>query len=62
MTTTTNRLEQLITLLEETRADHEKFFTGGNNAAGTRVSNAMKEVKVLAKELRDEVQDTKNAR
>jgi len=62
MTTTTNRLEQLIALLEETRADHEKFFTGGNNAAGTRVRKAMQEVKVLAQELRVEVQDTKNAR
>jgi hypothetical protein len=62
MTTTTNRLEQLITLLEQTRDDHEKFFTGGNNAAGTRVRKAMQEVKVLAQELRVEVQDTKNAR
>ena len=34
MTTTTNRLEQLITLLEEARDDHEKFFSAGNNAAG----------------------------
>ena len=35
MTTTTNRLETLITLLEETREDHDKFFTAGTNAAGT---------------------------
>jgi hypothetical protein len=61
MTNTTNRLEQLIALLEETRADHDKFFNGGNNAAGTRVRKAMQEVKVLAQELRVEVQDTKNA-
>jgi len=61
MTNTTNRLEQLITLLEEARVDHEKFFNGGNNAAGTRVRKAMQEVKVLAQELRVEVQDTKNA-
>ena len=61
MTNTTNRLEQLIALLEETRADHDKFFNGGNNAAGTRVRTAMQEVKVLAQELRVEVQDTKNA-
>lgn len=62
MTNTTNRLEQLIALLEETRVDHDKFFNGGNNAAGTRVRKAMQEVKVLAQELRVEVQDTKNAR
>ena len=61
MTNTTNRLEQLIALLEETRVDHDKFFNGGNNAAGTRARKAMQEVKVLAQELRVEVQDTKNA-
>ena len=61
MTTETNRLEQLITLLEETRDDHDKFFNNGNSAAGTRVRKAMQEVKTLAQELRVEVQETKNA-
>jgi hypothetical protein len=61
MTTETNRLEQLITLLEETRDDHDKFFTSGNNAAGTRVRKNMQEVKTLAQELRIEVQETKNS-
>jgi|TARA_R110002073_G_scaffold318068_1_gene491950 hypothetical protein len=59
-TTDTNRLEQLITILEETRDDHTKFFGTGNNAAGTRVRKAMQEVKTLAQELRVEVQETKN--
>ena len=59
-TTDTNRLEQLITILEETRDDHIKFFGTGNNAAGTRVRKAMQEVKTLAQELRVEVQETKN--
>ena len=61
MTTETNRLEQLITLLEGTRDDHNKFFTSGNNAAGTRVRKTMQEVKTLAQELRVEVQETKNS-
>ena len=61
MTTETNRLEQLIILLEETRDDHDKFFSNGNNAAGTRLRKAMQEVKTLAQELRIEVQDVKNA-
>jgi hypothetical protein len=61
MTTDTNRLEQLITILEETRDDHDKFFDSGNNAAGTRVRKAMQEVKTLAQELRVEVQETKNS-
>jgi len=61
MTTETNRLEELIALLENTRDDHEKFFERGNNAAGTRVRRVMQEVKALAQELRTEVQETKNA-
>jgi len=61
MTTDTNRLNRLITLLEETRDDHDKFFASGNNAAGTRVRKAMQEVKTLAQELRVEVQENKNA-
>ena len=61
MTTETNLLEQMITLLEETRDDHDKFFERRNNAAGTRVRKAMQEVKTLAQELRVEVQETKNA-
>jgi len=59
-TTDTNRLQQLITILEETQDDHDKFFGTGNNAAGTRVRKAMQEVKTLAQELRLEVQETKN--
>ena len=59
-TTDSNRLQQLITLLEGTRDDHDKFFGTGNNAAGTRVRKAMQEVKTLAQELRLEVQETKN--
>jgi hypothetical protein len=60
-TTDTNRLQQLITILEGTRDDHDKFFGTGNNAAGTRVRKAMQEVKTLAQELRTEVQETKNS-
>tara|TARA_R110002020_G_scaffold405516_1_gene615544 strand:+ start:20 stop:208 length:189 start_codon:yes stop_codon:yes gene_type:complete len=61
MTTETNLLEQMITLLEETRDDHDKFFDRNNNAAGTRVRKTMQEVKAMAQELRVEVQETKNA-
>ena len=60
MTTETNLLEQMITLLEETRDDHDRFFERSNNAAGTRVRKTMQEVKTLAQELRVEVQETKN--
>jgi hypothetical protein len=61
MTTKTNRLEQLIVLLEGVRDDHDKFFERGNNTAGTRVRKTMQDVKTLAQELRVEVQEAKNA-
>ena len=61
MTTETNLLEEMITLLEETRDDHDKFFERGNNAAGTRVRKAMQEIKSMAQDLRLDVQETKNA-
>ena len=60
MSTEGNLLEQLITLLVETREDYTKFCDRGNNAAGTRVRKAMQEVKTLAQELRVEVQNLKN--
>ena len=61
MSTTENRLEYLIELLEQTREDYEKFYARGNNAAGTRIRKTMQEVKTLAQELRVDVQTTKNA-
>ena len=61
MSTNNDRLEQLITLLEESREDFDKFYERGNNAAGTRIRKTMQEVKNLAQELRVDVQDTKNS-
>ena len=56
-----NKLDQLITLLEEVKVDFHKFYEKGNNAAGTRVRKAMQEVKVAAQEIRVDVQNTKNS-
>ena len=39
MTTTTNRLEQLIGLLEEVRDDHDKFFDARVTGASTYHNN-----------------------
>jgi len=60
MSTEDNLLEQLISLLVETREDYDKFCDRGNNAAGTRVRKAMQEAKTLAQDLRLEIQNTKN--
>jgi hypothetical protein len=41
-------------------ADFEKFYRDGNKAAGTRVRNAMQELKTFAQSVRTEVQAIKN--
>ena len=35
-------------------------FVGGNGSAGTRVRKAMQSIKIIAQEIRVEVQDQKN--
>jgi flagellar biosynthesis/type III secretory pathway protein FliH len=50
-------LQQLIAGLQ---GDFEKFYRDGNKAAGTRVRNAMQELKTLAQAIRTEVQAIKN--
>tara|TARA_R110001592_G_scaffold222901_1_gene478237 strand:+ start:17804 stop:17980 length:177 start_codon:yes stop_codon:yes gene_type:complete len=53
--------EQLQDIVNSTQADIDKFYEGGNKAAGTRVRKAMQDVKNLAQDLRKEVQAKKNA-
>jgi len=40
--------------------DFKKFYEKGNKAAGTRVRKAMQELKVMAQNIRQDVQDRKN--
>jgi hypothetical protein len=54
------KFEELVALLEQTRADVEKFYDKGNASAGTRVRVAMQKVKTLAQEIRIGVQEAKN--
>ena len=51
--------EKMQALLESIKPDAQKFFEKGNGSAGTRVRQAMQELKKLAQELRAEVQDAK---
>ncbi len=60
MENTPNTLDELITLLEGTRADYDKFYSDGNSAAGTRVRKIMQTVKTTAQDVRLHVQETKN--
>lgn len=53
--------EKIKALLESVQPDVDKFFTKGNSSAGTRVRQAMQDLKKLAQDLRIEVQESKNA-
>ena len=55
------KFEQIKALLEGVQGDIEKFYSKGNSSAGTRVRQAMQDLKKLAQDLRVDVQDKKNA-
>lgn len=59
-TTATSRYAELQALVAGMQADFEKFYNGGNKAAGTRVRNAMQELKTFAQTVRNEVSAIKN--
>jgi hypothetical protein len=50
------KLKSLIINIED---DFSKFYEKGNKAAGTRARKAMQDVKVLAQEIRKDIQDKK---
>jgi hypothetical protein len=52
--------EEIKNLVAAAEADVAKFSDKGNKAAGTRVRQAMQELKKLAQQLRIEVQEAKN--
>jgi hypothetical protein len=54
------KFEQIKTLIEQTQGDIDKFFSKNNSSAGTRVRQAMQELKKLAQDVRLEVQEAKN--
>lgn len=53
--------EQIKEIVATAEADVAKFVDKGNKAAGTRVRQAMQEIKKLAQQVRTEVQDIKNS-
>jgi hypothetical protein len=52
-----NQLKDLIISIED---DFQKFYEKDNKAAGTRARKAMQELKVLAQDIRKEIQEKKN--
>jgi len=59
--TSVPRYAELQQLVAGMATDFEKFYRDGNKAAGTRVRNAMQELKTLAQTIRTEVQSIKNS-
>jgi hypothetical protein len=55
-----SRFTELQALIAKMAPDFEKFYKDGNKAAGTRVRNAMQELKTFAQMIRTEVQSIKN--
>lgn len=55
------KFNQVKSVIAEIEADADKFYNKANNAAGTRVRKGMQELANLAKEIRKEIQETKNA-
>jgi hypothetical protein len=52
--------EKIKELVASIEGDVAKFSEKGNKAAGTRVRQAMQEIKKLAQDVRVEVQEAKN--
>lgn len=55
-----NRYAQLRELLLGLETDFVKFYEKNNKAAGTRVRKGMQQLKVLAQDIRAEIQGMKN--
>lgn len=56
----TSRFAELQRLVAGMATDFEKFYRDGNKAAGTRVRNAMQELKAFAQRVREEVLTLRN--
>jgi len=55
------KFSALKALLAAAETDAEKFYNKGNSAAGTRLRNAMQQIKVAAQAIRQNVTEKKNA-
>ncbi len=55
-----SRYEDLKAMVDGMEEDFNKFFEGGNKAAGTRVRKGMQDLKGFAQDVRNEVTEIKN--
>jgi hypothetical protein len=57
---TMEKFKSLKELIDAAEADATAFYEKGNKAAGTRLRNAMQNLKLAATEIRKEVTEKKN--
>lgn len=55
-----NRFDELKNLVMSLEGDFDKFYNKKNQAAGTRVRKGMQDLKVIAQDIRLQVQNMKN--
>lgn len=48
--------------LDDMKTDIEKFYSKGQNAAGTRLRKSLNELKKVASDIRKEIQETRASR
>jgi hypothetical protein len=56
------KFNQLLKQVQDMEADFQKFYEKGQSAAGTRIRKSLSDLKKLAQDLREDVQEVKNGR
>ena len=56
-----NRYAELKKIVDDLEPEFEKFYDKGNQAAGTRIRKALQDLKIIAQEVRLQVQEQKNS-
>ncbi len=54
-----NWLDQIKAAVSELEVEHNKFYNKGNNSAGTRARKLLQDIKQLAQEGRNDIQNVK---
>ncbi|NOW95008.1 histone H1 [Mucilaginibacter sp. SG564] len=55
------KISRIKALIETAEKEGAAFYEKNNNAAGTRLRNALQQIKVVATDLRKDVTEKKNA-
>jgi len=56
-----NHYNDIKEMIENSEDDFKKFYEKGNKAAGTRIRKTMQDIKAKAQDIRNDVQEKKNA-